>query len=148
VSDLRQLFDDLVRLETELWDAVDERLRTVTVLPLTWFEPMSVIDRMEGCRVHDIAHALGITVGGTSKLVDRIEAAGLCHRRPNPDDRRSTLIALTPAGEARLIAAGSEFDAVLAQWFALPEETLEPFAAALRQLRTTGPAAGEGRRGE
>jgi len=39
VTDIRQVFGDLVRVETELWDAVDERLRTEVALPLSWFEP-------------------------------------------------------------------------------------------------------------
>jgi hypothetical protein len=46
--------------------------------------------------VFDIAEELSLTVGGTSKLVDRIEAAGHCVRRANPDDRRSSIIELTP----------------------------------------------------
>ena len=33
VMNVRQLFIDLVRLETELWDAVDQRLRTEFDLP-------------------------------------------------------------------------------------------------------------------
>jgi len=34
--DLATLFSDLVRLETELWDRVDHRLRTDHDLPLSW----------------------------------------------------------------------------------------------------------------
>jgi DNA-binding MarR family transcriptional regulator len=136
---LRELFSDLVRFETELWDAVDEHLRTEVELPLNWFEPMLVIDQLAGCRVHDIAEALSITVGGTSKLVDRIESAGLCRRRPNPDDRRSSLITLTAAGQKRLAAATAEFDAELARRFAaVPASTLDRFHAVLRRLRTAG----------
>src|SRR6202044_400771 len=46
----------------------------------------------------DIAAELSITVGGTSKIVDRLEAAGYCARHANPSDRRSSILALTPAG--------------------------------------------------
>ena len=140
MSDRRELFHDLIRFETELWDAVDRRLRVAVDLPLSWFEPMIVIDRAEACRVNDIADELSITVGGTSKLVDRIESAGLCRRRPNPDDRRSSLIALTPAGERRLADAAAEFDDELARWLGLPEPTLDRFHAALRRLRANGRA--------
>ncbi len=35
----------------------------------------------------------------TTDLVDRLEARGLLERRPDPDDRRVKLIALTAAGE-------------------------------------------------
>jgi hypothetical protein len=57
-------------------------------LQLTWFEPMQVMSEYTACRVFDIKEELSIAVG-TSKLVDRIEDAGLCRRRANPDDRRS-----------------------------------------------------------
>lgn len=135
VSEARELFHDLIRFETELWNAVDERLQADVGLPLSWFEPMSLIAENEVCRVNDIAEALAITVGGTSKLVDRLEAAGLCSRRPNPEDRRSSLIALTPLGEQRLAGAAVVFDDELARWFALPDSTLDRFHGVLRRLR-------------
>jgi DNA-binding MarR family transcriptional regulator len=110
MPDLTRLFDDLIRFETRLWDAVDARLRSDLDLQLTWFEPMQVIGRNTSCRVHDIAQELAITVGGVSKLVDRIEAAGYCRRMANPDDRRSSLIELTPIGDRVLSRARRAFE--------------------------------------
>jgi DNA-binding MarR family transcriptional regulator len=107
---LAGLFDELVRFETELWSVVDSRLRADFDLPLAWFEPMQVIRRVASCRVYDIASELSITVGGTSKLVDRIEAAGHCRRVANPDDRRSSLIELTPSGRRLLAKATALFE--------------------------------------
>jgi DNA-binding MarR family transcriptional regulator len=52
------------------------------------FEVMQVISRTPDCRVHDIAAGLSITVGGASKLVDRIGATGDCLRRANLPPRR------------------------------------------------------------
>ena len=89
--DLGGVFSDLVRLEIELWNAVDQRLRATHGLPLARFEPMQVIARASPCRVGDIADALSITVGGTSKIVDRLESLRLCERRPAPDDGRDRL---------------------------------------------------------
>ena len=135
MSEARELFHDLIRFESELWSAIDERLLADVGLPLSWFEPMTVIDQNEVCRVNDIAEALSITVGGTSKLVDRLETAGLCVRRPNPDDRRSSMISLTPFGKQRLADAAVVFDNELARWFALSDSTLDRFHAVLRRLR-------------
>jgi MarR family transcriptional regulator, organic hydroperoxide resistance regulator len=45
VPDLRQLFNEIVRFEIALWNAVDAQLKDDFDLPLTHFEPMSVIDR-------------------------------------------------------------------------------------------------------
>jgi MarR family transcriptional regulator, organic hydroperoxide resistance regulator len=141
VSDLRALFNDIVRFEIELWNAVEARLKSEFSLPLTHFEPMSVIDRTPACRVYDIAAELSITTGGTSKLVDRIEASGFCRRLPNPDDRRSSLLELTPAGKEMLDAASIAVDEELERLLgrAVPERTLRQFAATLSRLRAASP---------
>jgi len=139
-SDLRRLFTDIIRFEIELWNAVDARLKSEFDLPLTHFEPMSVIDSLPGCRVYDIATELGITTGGTSKLIDRIEANGYCRRLPNPADRRSSLLELTEAGKRIFAASGEAFDEELQRWLgsAVPERTLRQFAATLTRLRAAG----------
>jgi DNA-binding MarR family transcriptional regulator len=144
VPDLRQLFNDIIRFEIELWNSVDARLRSEFDLPLTHFEPMSVIDQLPGCRVYDIARELGITTGGASKLVDRIEASGYCRRLPNPADRRSSLLELTPEGRQLLAEAGVAFDEELQRWLgsAVPERTLRQFAATLTRLRAANNRAG------
>jgi DNA-binding MarR family transcriptional regulator len=100
--ELRVLFSELVRLETELWDAVEGRLRSDHGITLPFFEFMQIISRHPNCRVQDIAAELSITVGGTSKIVDRIETAGYCARHANPSDRRSSILALTPSGKRLL----------------------------------------------
>jgi DNA-binding MarR family transcriptional regulator len=101
-SELRVLFSELIRLETELWNAVETRLRRDFDVTLPVFEFLQVISRTSPCRVQDIAEELSITVGGTSKIVDRIEAARFCVRQANPNDRRSSVIRLTPAGDQLL----------------------------------------------
>ena len=135
--ELAALFSDLVRLEIELWDLVDRRLRRDHDLPLSWFEPMQVIDRVPHCRVADIARALSITVGGTSKLIDRIERAGWCTRAPNPDDARSSVLALTGAGRRLLDAAHVSFEDELRMRLgaAVPPDRLAAFASTVGAVR-------------
>src|ERR1700756_2055069 len=113
MTDLVDLFYQLIRYETELWNAVDARLRAEFGLPLARLEPMQVIARHPACRVNDIANELSITIGGTSKLVARIEAAGYCVRRANPEDRRSSTIELTAAGHRVLAKAVKAFEGEL-----------------------------------
>lgn len=111
MADLPALFADLVRLEIELWDAVEARLRAELSVGLATAQTLAVVAEVEDCRVYDIGRELSITVGGASKTVDRLERRGLVTRRPNPSDRRSSVIALTRAGATthakaqRLIAA-------------------------------------------
>lgn len=146
MSELTHVFSELVRFETELWNALDGRLRADHDLPLSRFEPMQIIGRRGGCRVNDIADELAITVGGTSKLVDRIEAAGHCRRRSNPDDRRSSIVELTPAGRRLLKAAAHTFDVELADRLGspLPARALKQFGETLAILRRANTAAAQG----
>ncbi len=137
MEDLKQLFSDLIRFETELWNAIDARLRIEHDLPLHKFEPMQIISSRPNCRVYDIAGALSLTTGGVSKLVDAIEASGYCERRPNPDDRRSSIIELTPAGKKALAQATKTFERELDLRLrsSVPARTLEQFSSSMRALR-------------
>lgn len=136
-QDLGSLFSDLIRLETELWDLVEARLRRDHDLALSWFEPMHVIDSTPSCRVIDIAETLSITIGGTSKLIDRIENSGWCERSPNPDDGRSSTIELTRAGRRLLTAARRTLTDEIGIHLGEPLSTseLQRFAATVRKLR-------------
>ncbi|BEP12112.1 MarR family winged helix-turn-helix transcriptional regulator [Acidothermaceae bacterium B102] len=118
--ELRQVFDDLVRFETVLWNSVDASLRRECNVGLGSFNLLLIIDETPQCRVQDIASALAITVGGTSQAVDRAEAAGWCVRSANPGDRRSSILELTDAGLALLTAAGEVFDTELERLLCAP----------------------------
>lgn len=140
MAELPEVFNDLVRLEIELWNAVDARLKSDFELPIARFEFLRVIDRIDGCRVQDIARELSITVGGTSKLVDRIEASGYCVRATNPDDRRSSILTLTKPGKRVLTRAAKvvqeELDRRLGE--PLTARELETLARTLIKLRRAG----------
>jgi DNA-binding MarR family transcriptional regulator len=135
--ELAALFGELVRLEVELWDAVEGRVRAEHGVPLGSYEVMTVISRQPGCRVHDIAAALGITVGGVSKIVDRLEASGDCARRANPGDRRSSIVELTPAGQDRLAGVTRTVEAELTRRLApaFAERSPAEVTGLLGQLR-------------
>ncbi|MBL8089984.1 MAG: MarR family transcriptional regulator [Anaerolineales bacterium] len=54
----------------------------------------------------ELAKHTGLTSGATTAMLDRLEQAGLIERRPNPNDRRGTLIA---AAESSAEKAASWF---------------------------------------
>ncbi|AGL16341.1 MarR family winged helix-turn-helix transcriptional regulator [Actinoplanes sp. N902-109] len=143
MSDLLSLFNDLVRFETQLWNALDSRLRVELGIPLGRFETLQVLGRRGPCRVNDIADDLVITWGGTSKIVDRLEASGLCRRRPNPEDGRSSLIDLTEPGH-QVLARG---EALMLDELArrvqgpLPQRRLQDLAGTLVRLRAAAYAS-------
>ncbi len=66
-----------------------------------------------------LAAAALMTTGGMTSRLDRLEKAGLIERRPDPNDRRALLVALTAAGE-RLV------DDIVAASLAKQERFLEP----------------------
>ncbi len=58
------------------------------------------LSRMEPeARQADLAEQLGITQPSLVRTLDQLEAMSLVERVPNPDDKRSNRIALTPAGK-------------------------------------------------
>ena len=95
-------FDALVRYETDLWNHLDRCLAEAGQVSLATLEGLRVIARHNGsARVMELQDELRITVGAASKHVDRLERDGLAMRHPNPDDRRSSLLALTEEGRKR-----------------------------------------------
>lgn len=50
----------------------------------------------------ELARFTGLTSGATTAMLDRLEKAGLIERRPNPDDRRGTLIAPTKSSTEKV----------------------------------------------
>jgi DNA-binding MarR family transcriptional regulator len=105
-----------------------------------------------------LGELLRLSSGGTTALVQRLERAGCVARRPNPSDRRSSLLRLTPEVEARagealaplvrdldaLVARLSEHDAVVVEDFLRHvAETAERHAEDLtRRAAATGGEAG------
>jgi DNA-binding MarR family transcriptional regulator len=114
VASYTELFAEFVRIEIELWNGLDERLQLSAGITLAQFQALSSIRKNAGtARVQDISTDLTITVGATSKLVDRLERDGLAVRSANPDDRRSSVINLSAKGRGALTAADSEAEAHL-----------------------------------
>ncbi|MFI2427518.1 MarR family winged helix-turn-helix transcriptional regulator [Streptomyces sp. NPDC018955] len=142
------VFVDLVRVETRLYNAVNARLRAERGLGLGQFEFLEVIDRVPGCRVLDIVGELAITVGAVSKAVDRLVAAGWCLRVAHPQDRRSSVLRLTPEGEERLAASRPVVESALASLTgAVPPDDLARVASTLATLRAALEAGSHGQPG-
>lgn len=61
---------------------------------------LSGLDRLGPQTAARLAEEIGIDRSGTSRYADRLQAAGLLRRDPDPDDRRATLLTLTAQGQA------------------------------------------------
>src|SRR5215468_9134092 len=74
-----------------------------------WYDVLATLRRAGPpyrLRPTDFAATLMLTTSGTTKRLDRLEAAGHVTREPDPSDRRGVLIALTAQGR-RLIDKAS-----------------------------------------
>jgi DNA-binding MarR family transcriptional regulator len=58
-----------------------------------------------GASLSELAGHLGVGLPSASALVSRLVAAGQVDRRDDPEERRRTILTLTPQGEAQLEAA-------------------------------------------
>jgi DNA-binding MarR family transcriptional regulator len=63
---------------------------------------LMVLAAVGEARMSDLAHQVGISPSTLSSLVDRLVESGLANRHDDPRDRRSVVVALTPAGSRML----------------------------------------------
>ena len=135
---LDTVFTDLVRVETRLYNAVAERVKAQAGIGAGHFELLRYVRDHPDARVADLASAFAIGVGTTSKIVDRVEKEGWLERRPNPANRRSSLLALTPAGEAGVSRAEPAWQAALQELLggAVTPEQLMALSQTLGALRS------------
>jgi DNA-binding MarR family transcriptional regulator len=76
-----------------------------------WYDVLATLRRAGPpyrLRPTDFAATLMLTTSGTTKRLDRLEAAGYVTREPDPADRRGVLIALTPQGRSLVDTAAAK----------------------------------------
>ena len=108
------------------------------------FEVLLVLGRAgaPGLPMREIGRERVLTTGGVTRLVDRMEAAGLVRRSPHPEDRRVQLVSLTELGEQSCVRAARVHAENVRRYFLdrLPEAGREQF---VRDLRSLSLSAGE-----
>lgn len=136
--DLLGLFSDLVRCETRLYNALNDRLRERHGIVTSQFEFLRHLRDHPGSRVADLALEFAVGIGATSKGVDRLEKLGWIVRQPNPSDRRSSLLALTDDGLNLVDAAEGTFTERLAELIGdtLGGSSMPTLAQTLSKLRS------------
>lgn len=132
-ADLPSFFSDLVRCETRLYNALNDRLREQHGIVTSQFEFLRFLRDRPGSRVADLAAEFAVGVGATSKGIDRLERQGWVVRQPNPADRRSSLLALTSGGSHLVDAAERTFTSALAE---LIGDALDSSSAVVRTIST------------
>jgi len=80
-----------------------------------------------GLSVGALARGVAVTSQTMTRLIDRMEGAGLCQRSPDPHDRRAWLIRLAAPGDTllgRTLPAHYAWVARLMRHFSAPERQM------------------------
>lgn len=97
---------------------------------------LGVLTRHGVMRLTELAEHLRIAPRSTTEVVDDLQKRGLVERRPDPDDRRATLVTLTGEGTRVGAAIRSARDAEAERFFGhLSEADRDDLARILRTLR-------------
>ncbi len=91
----------LLRTHARLMDQLELDVRLHSGLTVARYDVLMHLDMAGGrLRLSDLAQAVVLSPSGLSKLLDRMQDAGLVERQPDPDDARSTFAAITTHGRA------------------------------------------------
>lgn len=91
----------LMRAQRRALGRVEGALKAAGLPPLAWYDVLLELRRKpDGLRPSALEAALLLEQYNVSRLIDRLTAAALVARRPDPEDGRARLLSLTQAGEA------------------------------------------------
>ncbi|HEX3141909.1 MAG TPA: MarR family transcriptional regulator [Rhizobacter sp.] len=89
----------LRRLLYSMKQETDKRLEPHGLTNAQW-EPLYKLRKCMASTVAELAREMQTDPGATTRLLDRLEAKGLCKRIRSTEDRRVVNLELTPEGEA------------------------------------------------
>ncbi len=141
-------FGRLLEVQSRLERRLGAELEARCNLPHAWFEVLVRLGRSEDGRLTmgSLAEQVSLTTGGVTRLIDRMESAGLVARVPCPTDRRVAYAALTDAGRAKLDEAAPVHAANLRSVFAaFSNEERRTLDTLLDRLRAVDPDLAAGR---
>lgn len=109
----------MLRVQREVVNALDAALQAQHHLSLSAFEVLLHLSYLpeRRMRLTALAESVVLTQSGISRLIDRLEQAGLVRREPFPGDARGAYAVLTEDGLARLRAAEATHIAVVRAQF-------------------------------
>lgn len=94
----------LLRAHAALVARIAGEVESATGLPLSWYDVLLELNAADRRRLHmqELGNRVVLSRSQVSRIVDRVEAAGLVVRQADPDDRRATFAAITPKGRETL----------------------------------------------
>ncbi|HEY1498810.1 MAG TPA: MarR family transcriptional regulator [Acidobacteriaceae bacterium] len=107
---------------------------------------LNLLDLLGPMTPGTLAQCSGLSSGGVTVVLDRLEKAGYVRRSSNPSDRRSVLVGLVPALHKKVMgnydSVQKQFEGVMNDF---PDEELEIILRFFSAANTTRPSALQGR---
>ena len=125
--------------------AIERDLAADGNIPLIWYDVLVALSEApdERLRLHELADRVVLSRSGLTRLVDRLEQAGLLRREACPSDRRGAFAVLTDEGRAALRRTWPAYARGIEARFArhLSEGEAAAVATALDRVAATREAA-------
>ena len=120
-----------------LADVLDAELERDARIPLRWYDALVHLEETpEGLRMNELAERILYSKSGFTRVVDRLEEAGLVRRVRPDNDRRSILVVLTDEGRTTMEQARRHHRHAIEQHFSrhLTATDIKALARALEKL--------------
>ena len=90
------------KMNARLMERLSDEMERQTGLPAAWFDVLANLKARGPLRMNALADELILSRGGATRLVARMEEAGLVARETPPTDRRATFAVITAKGTEAL----------------------------------------------
>lgn len=137
-------WENTLRTVAGLLRVFETTLQQELDLPLAWFDVLTSLNAAPGgrMRMQTLAESLILTRSGVTRLVDRVEKAGLVKREPAAEDRRGYYAILTEAGKSMVQRAqeihGKDIDENFTRY--LTQREMGNLYSMMRKVWTGNPA--------
>ena len=120
-----------------LIDVLDAALEGDAGIPLRWYDALVHLEETpDGLRMNELAERILYSKSGFTRVVDRLEDAGLVQRVRPENDRRSILVVLTDQGRTTMEQARRHHRHAIEQHFSqhLSDSDIKALTRALEKL--------------
>ena len=120
-----------------LVDVLDAELERDAGIPLRWYDALVHLEETpDGLRMNELAERILYSKSGFTRVVDRMEEAGLVRRVRPENDRRSILVVLTDQGRKTMERARRHHRHAIEQHFSrhLADTDIKALTRALEKV--------------
>jgi DNA-binding MarR family transcriptional regulator len=129
----------LITAHARVVERIERALAEAGLPPSGWYDVLLELSAAPDrrLRMHELARAVVLSRSGLTRLVDRLEKAGLLVREPTPEDGRGYFAVLTDEGREMLRRMWPVYAAGIAEHFGrhLTDEEARVLAQALSRVR-------------